>query len=82
MSIYSFNKGLDDGYCGKFPDEKRMLNDRDYFEGFCMAKDIEERHDYEEKCRKNYEEYLKQQQEEDYKKWLKEEEADHENHPL
>lgn len=67
MSIYSFNKGMDDGHFGKLPDEKKMLNDRDYFEGYCMAEDIEERHDYEEKCRKDYEEYMKRKQEEDFK---------------
>lgn len=70
MSIYSFNHGMDDGYSGKLPDEKKMLNDRDYFDGYCMAEDIEERHEYEEKCRKEYEEYLKEQQEKDYKDWL------------
>ena len=70
MSIYSFNNGLDDGYCGKFPDEKRMLNDRDYFEGYCMAEDIEERYEYERKCEEDYEEYLKEQQDKDFKEWL------------
>ena len=67
MSIYSFNKGMDDGSCGKLPNENRMLNDRDYFEGYCMAEDIEKRHDYEEAMKKDYEEYMKQKQEEDFK---------------
>ena len=59
MSIHSFNRGMDDCYVGKYPDDKKMLNDRDYFEGYCMAEDIEERYEYEQKCRKDYEEYLK-----------------------
>ena len=67
MSISSFNSGMDDGYCGKLPDEKKMLNDRDYFEGYCMAEDIEARYDYEEAMKKDYEEYMKQKQEEDFK---------------
>ena len=66
MSISSFNKGMDDGHFGNLPDEGKMLNDRDYFEGYCMAEDIE--------AQREYEETMKKIQEEDYYQSLKEDE--------
>ena len=36
-----------------------------FFKGYCIAEDIEERHEYEEKCRKDYEGYLRRKEEED-----------------
>ena len=62
MSIYSFNKGLDDAYYGRF--NNKLMNNRDYVEGLEYGEDIERRYDEKEKMAKlekeEYERYIEE----------------------
>ena len=58
MSIYHFNKGLDDVYNGSLPNEKLMQDSRDYFDGYSMGEDINERHNHDREMEKQYYEQM------------------------
>ena len=68
MSIQNFNRGLDDAYMGRYRDSKGNV---DYEEGLQMGEDINRKNDYEIEMKKEYEKYMKEQQKEEYYRYLK-----------
>jgi hypothetical protein len=78
MSLSAWNDGLDAAYLYEEPDDKRMENDWDYFEGFCYGDAINERHREDKRLEREHEEEMGRQ----YYEEQMERDSPKEEHPI